>query len=62
MKLKDLTIHFFSKLPVRVQKDNAVVVETTADELALNAEFKKLRDLEILAVRAYQDHVTIIVR
>lgn len=62
MKLKDLTIHFFSRLPVRVQKDGVVVVETSADELALNAEFKNLRDLEILAVRTYQDHVTIIVR
>lgn len=62
MKLKELTIHFFSNLPVRVQKDSVVVAKTTADDLALNAEFKYLRDLEIIAVRAYQDHVTIIVK
>ena len=62
MKLKELTIHFFSRLPVRLQKHGVTVVETTADELALNAEFKNLRDLELLAVRAYQDHVTIIVK
>ena len=51
MKLKDFTRIFFTELEVAVRiRDEVVVPHTTADELALNPEFKDLREMEVFMV------------
>lgn len=63
MKLKEFARIFFTDLDIVVRdKDVIAVPHTTADKLALSPDFKDLRDLELVAVRTYQDHVMIIVK
>ena len=51
MKLKEFTRIFFTDLEVVVRdRDVVVVPHTTADELALNPDFKDLREKEVFMV------------
>ena len=53
MKLKEFTRIFFTDLEVVVRDRDAVAVpHTTADELALNPDFKDLREKEVFMVTA----------
>lgn len=53
MKLKEFTRIFFTDLEIAVRdRDVIAVPHTTADELALNPEFKDLREKEVFMVSA----------
>lgn len=67
MKLKDLIKNFYSIYPITVKKGGSTFIETviekvTADELALNPEYKYLREMEIFNVRVFPKHVSIILK
>ena len=63
MKLKDLIKNFYSILPIAVKKGDITVIEkVTADELAVNPEYKYVREMEISTVRVFPKHVSIILK
>ena len=63
MKLKDLIKNFYSILPLTVKKGDVTVIEkVTADELAVNPEYKYVREMEIFNVRVFPKHVSIILK
>ena len=60
MKLKEFTRIFFTDLEVAVRdRDVVVVPHTTADELALNPDFKDLREKEVFMVHVGKDRAII---
>ena len=60
MKLKEFTRIFFTDLEVAVRdRDVLVVPHTTADELALNPDFKDLREKEVFMVNVGKVRATI---
>ena len=60
MKLKEFTRIFFTDLEVVVRdRDVVVVPHTTADELALNPDFKDLREKEVFMVHVGKDRAII---
>ena len=60
MKLKEFTRIFFTDLEVAVRdRDEVVVPHTTADELALNPDFKDLREKEVFMVNVGKVRATI---
>lgn len=63
MKLKELIKNFYSILPITVKKGDVTVIEkVTADELAVNPEYKYVREMEIFNVRVFPKHVSIILK
>lgn len=63
MKLKELIKNFYSILPITVKKGDVTVIEkVTADELAVNPEYKYVRKMEIFNVRVFPKHVSIILK
>lgn len=67
MKLKELIKNFYSIYPITVKKGGLTFIETvienvTADELAVNPEYKYVREMEIFNVRVFPKHVSIILK
>ena len=60
MKLKEFARIFFTDLDIAVRdRDVLVVPHTTADELALNPDFKDLREKEVFMVNVGKVRATI---